>query len=109
MGNLEDELVTWFYKPESTTPKRRDSRCWKGYEPTPNKKPFSKGSCQPVKKDGKEKGKKMADDKIAKVMGEFKRGELKSSSGAEVKGRKQALAIALSEAERLKKKKPSRS
>lgn len=25
-------------------------RCWKGYEPTPGKKPYSDGSCQPIKK-----------------------------------------------------------
>ena len=36
--------------------------------------------------------------KIRKVMKEFKEGELKSSSGAKVKNRKQAVAIALSEA-----------
>jgi hypothetical protein len=36
--------------------------------------------------------------KIQKVMKEFKEGDLKSSSGAEVKDRKQAVAIALSEA-----------
>jgi hypothetical protein len=34
--------------------------------------------------------------KIAKVMGEFKRGSLKSSSGNIVKSTKQGLAIALS-------------
>jgi hypothetical protein len=26
------------------------SRCWEGYEPTPGKKPGSKGSCKPKKK-----------------------------------------------------------
>lgn len=36
--------------------------------------------------------------KIAKVMGEFKKGTLKSSSGAKVTDRNQAVAIALSEA-----------
>jgi hypothetical protein len=36
--------------------------------------------------------------KVHKVMKEFKEGELKSSSGAKVKNRKQAVAIALSEA-----------
>ena len=36
--------------------------------------------------------------KIEKVMEEFKEGDLKSSNGAEVKDRKQAVAIALSEA-----------
>ncbi len=24
----------------------RQSRCWKGYKPTPGKKPYSKGSCR---------------------------------------------------------------
>lgn len=37
-------------------------------------------------------------EKIAKVMGEYKRGTLKSSSGKKVKSRKQAVAIAMSEA-----------
>ncbi len=36
--------------------------------------------------------------KIAKVIGEFKAGSLRSGSGAKVKKRKQAVAIALSEA-----------
>jgi len=36
--------------------------------------------------------------KISKVMGEYKRGSLKSSSGSKVRKRKQAVAIALSEA-----------
>lgn len=36
--------------------------------------------------------------KVEKVMGEFKRGTLKSSSGKKVKSRKQAVAIAMSEA-----------
>ena len=38
--------------------------------------------------------------KIKKVMGEYKKGKLKSSSGRKVKKRKQAIAIALSEAQR---------
>jgi hypothetical protein len=42
------------------------------------------------------KGKK----KIAKVLDEYKHGELASSSGQKVKNRKQAVAIALSEARR---------
>lgn len=43
--------------------------------------------------------------KVAKVMGEFKRGTLNSgsSSGPKVKKRKQAIAIALNEARRGKK------
>ena len=36
--------------------------------------------------------------KVEKVMGEFKTGKLKSSSGTKVRKRKQAIAIALSEA-----------
>ena len=36
--------------------------------------------------------------KVKKVMHEYKHGELKSSSGAKVKSRKQAIAIGLSEA-----------
>ena len=42
-----------------------------------------------------EKGKQ---DKVRKVMKEFKEGALKSSSGDKVESRKQAVAIALSEA-----------
>lgn len=40
----------------------------------------------------------MAKDKVRAVMGEYKRGALHSGSGAKVKSRKQAIAIALSEA-----------
>jgi hypothetical protein len=47
------------------------------------------------------KGKK----KVEKVMGEYKRGTLKSSSGKKVKSRKQAVAIAMSEAGMSKGKK----
>lgn len=39
-----------------------------------------------------------AKKKVEKVMGEFKRGKLKSGSGQKVKSRDQAIAIALSEA-----------
>lgn len=54
---------------------------------------------------------KTRDAKIAIVMGEFKRGNLKSSSGKKVTNRKQALAIANSEGGRVmavKKKKPAK-
>ena len=51
--------------------------------------------------------------KIHKVMKEHKQGKLKSGSGKKVKNRKQAVAIALSEARRsgakIPKKKSSRS
>ena len=41
---------------------------------------------------------KKAQDKIGKVMHEYKEGTLKSSSGDKVKSRKQAVAIGISEA-----------
>jgi hypothetical protein len=41
--------------------------------------------------------------KVAKVMREYKSGKLKSSSGDKVTNEKQAIAIAMSEAEALKK------
>ena len=43
--------------------------------------------------------------KVRKVMGEYKRGTLKSSSGSKVKSRRQAVAIAMSEAGMSKKSK----
>jgi len=43
--------------------------------------------------------------KVAKVMGEYKSGSLKSSTGHKVKSRSQAIAISLSEAGLNKKKK----
>ncbi len=46
--------------------------------------------------------------KIKTVMGEFKRGKLKSGSGGKVKSRKQAVAIALSEARKAGAKIPRR-
>ena len=42
--------------------------------------------------------------KVETVMHEFKTGKLKSSGGDKVKNRKQAIAIALSEEKRSKKK-----
>jgi|TARA_R110002020_G_scaffold88008_2_gene216518 hypothetical protein len=45
------------------------------------------------------------DAKVALVMGEFKRGTLKSSSGKKVTNRKQALAIANSEGDKAMRKK----
>ena len=49
----------------------------------------------------------MAQDKVKKVMGEFKRGTLHTGSarGPKVKSRKQAVAIALSEQRRMSKTK----
>lgn len=47
--------------------------------------------------------------KIRKVMGEYKEGKLKSSSGQKVKGRDQAVAIAMSEAGRSMPKRGSRT
>jgi hypothetical protein len=51
--------------------------------------------------NGKPRGKK----KVEKVMGEYKRGKLKSGSGKKVTKRSQAIAIALSEAGMSKKRK----
>ena len=42
--------------------------------------------------------------KIGKVMGEYKEGKLKSSSGQKVKSRDQAVAIAMSESRALPKR-----
>ena len=53
--------------------------------------------------------KKKKKAKVKKVMKEFKKGELKSGgSGKKVKNRKQAIAIALSEAGVSKKKRKAR-
>jgi hypothetical protein len=41
--------------------------------------------------------------KVKKVMREYKSGELKSSSGQKVTDQKQAVAVAMSEAKRMKK------
>ncbi len=50
---------------------------------------------------------KAASKKVEKVMGEYKRGELKSGkSGKKVKSRKQAIAIGLSEARKAGAKVP---
>ena len=53
---------------------------------------------QQIMKPGRKK------KKVKKVMGEFKRKKLKSSSGKKVTSRKQAIAIALSEAKQKKRK-----
>ena len=34
------------FKMKGYTPFTKKTRCWKGYEPTPGKKPYSKGSCK---------------------------------------------------------------
>jgi Family of unknown function (DUF6496) len=46
------------------------------------------------------RGRSRGRGKVAKVMGEYKRRTLRSSSGGKVRKRKQAVAIALSEARR---------
>jgi len=43
-------------------------------------------------------------EKMSTVMGEYKDKELKTSAGKKVKSRKQAIAIAMSEADAMKKK-----
>lgn len=49
-----------------------------------------------------------AEEKIGKVMKEFKEGKLKSGSGEKVTDRKQAIAIGISEAEEKGLKVPKR-
>ncbi len=51
---------------------------------------------------------KKAQKKVGKVMREYKKGALKSSSGRKVQSRKQAVAIGLSEARRSGAKVPKR-
>jgi hypothetical protein len=34
-------------KSQAQRNKRQGNRCWEGYEPTPGKKPGTKGSCKP--------------------------------------------------------------
>lgn len=47
--------------------------------------------------------------KVSKVIGEHKRGALRSSSGRKVKSRKQAIAIAMSESGQSRNRKKSAS
>jgi Family of unknown function (DUF6496) len=49
---------------------------------------------------------KKAEEKVEKVMKEFKKGKLKSGHGGKVKSRKQAIAIGLSEARKAGAKVP---
>ena len=51
---------------------------------------------------------KAAENKVSKVMHEFKSGKLKSSSGDKVQNRKQAVAIGISEAKQAGMKVPSK-
>lgn len=65
---------------------------------------MDKWKTNPFAKEWKEKN-EMKKGKVEKVLHEFKEGELHSGSkqGPKVKGRKQAIAIALSEAKKAKK------
>jgi hypothetical protein len=83
------------------TPKKSGKRKSKK---TP-KKSGKRSAKKTPKKSGKRKSKKNSRtpcyrDKVAQVMGEFKRGKLKTSAGMKVKNRSQAIAIALSSADR---------
>lgn len=51
---------------------------------------------------------KKSQEKVEKVMHEYKRGTLKSGSGKRVKSKKQAIAIGLSEARRAGGKVPKK-
>jgi hypothetical protein len=46
--------------------------------------------------------------KVGKVMGEYKKGGLKSGSGRKVKSRKQAIAIAMSESGQSRRRKSAK-
>jgi len=61
-------------------------------------------ACSEESLHARPKRKPAAKAKVAKVMDEFASGDLKSSSGEPVKRKDQAIAIALSEARRSKKK-----
>jgi Family of unknown function (DUF6496) len=52
---------------------------------------------------------KKAQNKVEKVMHEFKHGELKSGHGGKVKSRKQAIAIGISEARKAGAKVPKKN
>jgi len=51
---------------------------------------------------------RIVERKMKKVVGEFKRGQLRSSSGTRVRSRRQAVAIGLSEARRAGARIPKR-
>jgi hypothetical protein len=75
--------------------------------PVMKKKVFQKDKALFKKAKKIKKSNEAKEDKISKVMHEYKEGDLKSGSkkGPKVKSRKQALAIALAESRRSKKKK----
>ena len=60
------------------------------------------------KKKGKRRYGRKAAEKVEKTMHEFKRGQLRSGSGAKVRSRKQAIAIGLSQARRAGAKVPKK-
>lgn len=41
---LIEEYKKWLQENK----KKKKTRCWKGYKPTPGKKPYSDGSCEPI-------------------------------------------------------------
>jgi hypothetical protein len=48
---------------KSTTPAKKTSVCWPGFEPVPGKKPMTKGSCKP--KERQTAAEKKADSRAA--------------------------------------------
>jgi hypothetical protein len=62
----------------------------------------------PARKSSGRRYSRKASRKVKKVMHEYKRGSLRSSSGRKVKSRKQAIAIGLSEARRSGAKVPKK-
>ena len=99
-----DRLKKYGFGPSSTHPSagyERDPAG--GYRPYPPGRPFDPNYDAPLPTTPTPAYKKGG--KVGKVMGEFKSGALKSSSGQKVTNRKQAMAIAMSEAGKSKMKK----
>jgi hypothetical protein len=66
---------------------KMEKRCWEGYEPTPGKEAYSEGSCQPIKKEEKEK-EKLDSKKIHKKEFSLKADHKSDKGGLTEKGRK---------------------
>jgi hypothetical protein len=56
---------------------KKEGRCWDGYEPTPGKEPYSKGSCKPIKKEEFELEKAKADEGLSATQKKKVRSERK--------------------------------
>jgi hypothetical protein len=63
-SELASELSKVFDIKDGQVHKKED-RCWEGYEPTPGKEPYSKGSCKKIEGDG-------LGDRIKQAMSEIR-------------------------------------